>query len=166
MKLTNRQIDAELRALRNALHEAVTLVGQAFPPKVRSKCLAALSLIEAVLTAEHRELNYATWQNLDEEQIAAELESLKSAVKHVTDIVFSEQYILDLQSYYNALHNPALQENTRIEIEQETTAVESHFNVLRQEIHRLLLMQLSLGEEARASASQGEEARARGEPRG
>lgn len=144
MKLTNEQIAAELWALQNAVHEAVTHVGQKFPKTVRSKCLALLSLIQGVLRANHRELNYGTWQDLDEEQIAAELKALQSAVQHVLDIVASEQMILDLRAYQNAVHDTALQENTRTEIEAETAAVESHFNMLRQKIHQLLLMQVCL----------------------
>ena len=109
-----------------------------------------MSLIEEVLRAEQRECGYGTWQDLDEEQIAAEAAAWQTAVQYVLDIVASEQMIRDLQAHQNAVHDTALQEQTRVEIEAETAAVEEHFNMLRQTIQQLLLLQVSAVSRCRA----------------
>jgi len=143
MKLTNEQIATELQALQTAVDEKVTLVGQVFPQRSRGQCLNILNLIGTLLRSLLREVAFGTWQELDEEQIAGELQALQTMVEHVTDLVASYQMIVDLNVLRTIMQDPAEQEAAGMEIQAQRAAIGEHFVALNEWIGQLRLLQVS-----------------------
>jgi len=146
MKLTNEQIAGELQALQTAVEEVARHVQTHFPASHRRLSLHLLQFIAGVLRSTKRECGFGTWQELDEEQIVGELQTLRTATEHVLDIVTKEQAIGELQQALQtgAEHDAALQAAIASEIAALHTAREQHFHELRQAVRTLRLVQVSV----------------------
>ena len=143
MKLTNEQIAAELQALQTAMEEALdtpTGTSTFLPWTRRGKCRRLLQWIATVLRSTKRECDFGTWQELDEEGIAGEIQALQTAVRHVLDIVATEQIIGELQAL--ALTATEHDENAALceAISSEMSTVEQHFVNLKRAISMLRLL--------------------------
>jgi len=98
MKLTSEQIATELQALHNAVEESFSHVENHVLPSRRDQRFRLLQLVAGVLRQEQRACAFGTWQEMDVEQIAGELQALQTAVNHVVDLIVNDQIIAELSA--------------------------------------------------------------------